>query len=382
MNKKIRIIVLVLISVLLQFSVVFANQTKPAKKSVKETKLTEKRAKSLNASILAGPATFFLTNQAYFGENASIGSFVGISGNKLTGKITLLGENAKLFKVVNGELFVNGTIPVSSAYWYDLEVQSEINGVEQIRTFRLVKDNFLRNKVISHRGAWNVKGLPQNSIASLKEAEALGCYGSETDIWISADSVLIINHDTSYGGYIIEDTNSAVLANVKLTNNEQLPTLEMYLVELMKQNKTKLIIEIKTSNKGLARSLACTQILVDKVHEMKADAWVEYIAFDYDVLKKIQACDPVAKIAYLNGDKTPAQASADKMTGLDYQSKIYKANENYSTDAKNLGLTLNVWTVDAAADMDYYIAKNFDYITTNQPQLLFDRVKTLLGVQL
>lgn len=354
-----------MITFIVPFSIVFANQTTQGIKS------------TVNSTV--APVSFFLTNQTYFGENTKIGSFVDLSGNKLTGQISLQGENATLFKVVNGDLFVNGTIPVSSVYWYDLEVLTELNGVQQTRTFRLVKDDFLRNKVIAHRGAWKIKALPQNSIASLKEAEAIGCYGSETDIWISSDSVLIINHDTSYGGYVIEDTKSSVLATVKLTNNEQLPTLQMYVEELMKQNKTKLIIEIKTSNKGLARSLASAQILVDKIHEMKVDAWVEYIAFDYDVLKKIHLCDPVAKIAYLNGDKTPAQASADKMNGLDYQTTVYKANLTYSTDAKNAGLTLNVWTIDASDDMDYYIGKNFDFITTNQPQLLFDRVKAILG---
>jgi len=379
MNKELRIIALVLISFFVQVSLIFAYQTKPVPESTNDNNLSAKKTAFFNSTIATEPAAFFLTTQTYFGENTKIGSFVDMSGNKLTGQISLHGENATLFKVSNGELFVNGTIPASSTYWYDLDVQADINGVQQTRTFRLVKDDFLRDKVIAHRGAWKIKALPQNSIASLKEAEALGCYGSETDIWISADSVLIINHDTSYGGYVIEDTKSAVLATVKLTNNEQLPTLQMYLEELMKQNKTKLIIEIKTSNKGLARSLASAQILVDKVHEMKADAWVEYIAFDYDVLKKIHSCDPVAKIAYLNGDKTPAQVFADKMTGLDYQNTVYKASVNYPTDAKNLGLTLNAWTIDATADMDYYIGKNFDFITTNQPQLLFDRVKAILG---
>lgn len=378
MNKELRIIAIALISISVHFPVVFASQTMSGIKLTGETGLPKKNA-PLKSSSATAPPEFFLTNQTYFGDNTKIGSFIDINGNKVTDQITLIGENASLFKVVNGELFVNGTIPSTSAYWYDITVRSTTNAIQQTRSFRLVKDDFLRNKVIAHRGAWKIKALPQNSIASLKEAIALGCYGSETDIWMSADSVLIVNHDTSYGGYVIENTKSSVLATVKLTNNEQLPTLQMYLEELMKQNKTKLIIEIKTSNKGLARSLASTQLLVDMIHEMKANAWVEYIAFDYDVLKKIHSIDPVAKIAYLNGDKTPAQAFADKMTGLDYQNTVYKANVTYPTDAKNLGLTLNAWTIDATADMDYYIGKNFDYITTNQPQLLFDRIKALMG---
>ena len=59
---------------------------------------------------------------------------------------------------------------------------------------------FANNKVIAHRGAWKNTGTPQNSIASLKAAIALGCAGSETDVHMTADSALVINHDPEWGG--------------------------------------------------------------------------------------------------------------------------------------------------------------------------------------
>jgi glycerophosphoryl diester phosphodiesterase len=49
------------------------------------------------------------------------------------------------------------------------------------------KENTTR--VIAHRGAWKNTGVPENSIASLQHAIALGCYGSEFDVHLSADSV-------------------------------------------------------------------------------------------------------------------------------------------------------------------------------------------------
>ena len=51
------------------------------------------------------------------------------------------------------------------------------------------------NPVIAHRGAWKKNGLPQNSIASLRQAIALEWGGSEFDVRMTADDSLIINHD-------------------------------------------------------------------------------------------------------------------------------------------------------------------------------------------
>ncbi|PWK00984.1 hypothetical protein BC749_102554 [Flavobacterium araucananum] len=38
-------------------------------------------------------------------------------------------------------------------------------------------------------------------------------------------------------------------------------------------------------------------------------------------------------------------------------------------------MTLNVWTVNDAHEMNWIIENNFDYITTNEPELLKQRIK-------
>lgn len=58
--------------------------------------------------------------------------------------------------------------------------------------------NFLKNGVVAHRGAWKNDGLPQNSIASLKKAISLEVAGSEFDVQLTADGVLVLNHDPVY----------------------------------------------------------------------------------------------------------------------------------------------------------------------------------------
>ena len=153
--------------------------------------------------------------------------------------------------------------------------------------FELNAQSFLNNKVVAHRGAWKNTGAPQNSIASLQNAIKLGCTGSEFDVRMTQDEVLVINHDPHFEGLDIEKTNYADLRKKPLKNGEPIPTLKKYLEEGMKQHKTLLITEIKPSPTGKERSLLLTQKVVDMVREMKAQDWVVYISFDYDILKKV-----------------------------------------------------------------------------------------------
>ncbi|MCL4127244.1 UNVERIFIED_CONTAM: hypothetical protein GTU68_017803 [Idotea baltica] len=112
------------------------------------------------------------------------------------------------------------------------------------------------------------------------------------------------------------------------------------------------------------------------VKELKAEPYIHsYISFGYDILKKIIAIDSTAKTQYLNGTKTPEQLKADGIAGLDYHLKIFKKNPQWIQSAKDLGLTLNAWTVNKTEDLDWLVANEFDYITTNEPELLFERVE-------
>lgn len=205
-----------------------------------------------------------------------------------------------------------------------------------------------------HRGAWKQSNTTENSITALQNAVKLGCMGSEFDVHMSADSVLFVNHDHSIKGTEIEKATAAELEKIKLSNGETLPTLEAYLLEGMKQSKTKLILEIKTSKLGKERSLALTERVVKMVHDLKAQAWTEYIAFDYDVCKS-KELTPEAAVSYLNGDKTPEQLVADGLSGFDYHYNVLRKNENWIPEASQRKLTTNVWTVNGEKDLRWFL---------------------------
>ncbi|MFA5326349.1 MAG: family 16 glycosylhydrolase [Prolixibacteraceae bacterium] len=235
-------------------------------------------------------------------------------------------------------------------------------------------ESFLTNGVIAHRGAWKKENLPQNSIASLKQAIQIGAAGSEFDVQLTADGVLVVNHDPDYADMKIEKTDFASLEKVPLKNGETLPTLENYLKTGMTQQKTKLILELKPSTEGKDRSILLAQNAVEKVKQMHAQDWIVYISFDYDIVEKIHQLDQSAKTMYLGGNKSPEELKADGIWGADYNQKVFEKEPNWIREARQNKIATNVWTVDDFAKMDYFLSQDIDFITTDEPEVLLNKV--------
>ncbi len=98
-------------------------------------------------------------------------------------------------------------------------------------------------QVIAHRGYWKTEGSAQNSLKALEKADSIGCYGSEFDVWITGDGMLVVNHDAKVDSVVIEQATAGEVLALKLSNGENLPTLEQYL-ELGKKCTTRLILEL------------------------------------------------------------------------------------------------------------------------------------------
>ena len=233
-----------------------------------------------------------------------------------------------------------------------------------------------QNNVVAHRGAWKNLNLPENSIASLENAIKLNCTGSEFDVRMTADGVLIVYHDATYHNLEIEKTKYVNLAEFKLSNGENLPTLKEYIKAGLKNNSsTKLVCEIKPSVLSKEKGQLIATKVVKLVRALKAEKMVDYISFDYDILKRINTIDPFAITQYLNGEKSPEQLKADGISGADYHFSVYKKNPEWIESAKKNQLILNVWTVNLIEDLDWFIDKKFNFITTDEPELLLERLK-------
>ena len=92
----------------------------------------------------------------------------------------------------------------------------------------LVGANFYhaQTQVIAHRGFWKTNPTTaENSIAALKNAQNLKVYGSEFDVRMTKDGVLVINHDEHINGVEIATSDFRSLKKQKLSNGENLSTL-------------------------------------------------------------------------------------------------------------------------------------------------------------
>lgn len=313
----------------------------------------------------------YLSNHTFSKENNVIGT-VSLHGSEA--KFKLKGDNAKRFTLKGKQLSIRKKYIETGTKWYDLSIEAQTRSGVHEETFRLVKDDFHKNRVIAHRGAWKNTGASENSISALQHAVRLGCQGSEFDVHMTSDSGLIVNHDPSFKGKTIHSTSFAELKQLKLSNGENMPGLEEYLAEGMKQNSTKLILELKpTINKE--RAIQSAQKVYEMVRSMKAQAWIDYISFDYNICMELMRLDPHSRVAYLNGDKAPDLLAADKLWGLDYNQSVFQKNPGWIEQAKAKGLTINAWTVNDPKLLQWFLDQKIDFITTNEPELLLKMVR-------
>lgn len=242
--------------------------------------------------------------------------------------------------------------------------------------FSIVSDlkDLYSTKIVAHRG-YHSGNAAENSVASLAEAQKLGVYGSEFDVYITTDNVPVIYHNSTfkgdevpenskYKGWRPDSKSYEEIKGYKLANGEPLPTLDDYLNQARLYPAVKLIIEIK-SHITADRTMAAAQVCVDAVKAKGLRNQVEYIAFSYDVCKRIVQLDPEAKVQYLNGDKSPSVVKADGISGIDYT--YGKLTDEWIKEALGLGMTINVWTVNNVNDMLAFMAKGVSLITTDKP---------------
>lgn len=224
-------------------------------------------------------------------------------------------------------------------------------------------------KVIAHRGYWKTEGSAQNSIRSLIKADSIGCYASELDVWMTADSILVVNHDADINGIIIETSLSDEVLAQKLINGENVPTLEDYFAEASNL-PIRLVCEVKTHNSRDSEKIAIRKIIELANHYGLNDK-IDYITFSKDGFKNFINLSPSSSnVYYLEGDYIPAQILYEGGRGIDYQIGILKQHKEWIEECHKMGLLVNVWTVDSEEDMEWCINQGVDFITTNEPETL------------
>ena len=224
-------------------------------------------------------------------------------------------------------------------------------------------------KVIAHRGYWQAPGSAQNSIRALVKADSVGCYASEFDVWMTGDSVLVVNHDHDIEGIVIEKATYAELKNLRLPNGEAIPTLDEYLKAAVSLN-VRLVCELKVHDSREHEAQAVAGIL-EAVARYGLESRTDYITFSATAFKDFCSKAPAeCGVYYLNGDYIPSQIKFMGGQGIDYSMRTMRNHPEWIDEAHDLGLLVNIWTVDAEADMKWCIEHGADFITTDKPEEL------------
>jgi len=236
--------------------------------------------------------------------------------------------------------------------------------------------------IVAHRGFWNCEagGKSENSIASLKAAQDAGLWGSECDVHITTDNVVLVNHNNDINGKVIENHKYADFAGDLLPNGEKRPTLDEYLDQAAKCPTTKLIIELKPHNAEAREDMLVTRtIAILKAKGMYNPDRVLFISFSRHICDLIAQEHPQFVNQYLSTNyvknESPIVYAKRGINGIDYQFKMFQMNPSWVSDAHTLGMSVNAWTVDKENDIKEMIKAGVDAITSNEPL----RVRELLG---
>lgn len=227
-------------------------------------------------------------------------------------------------------------------------------------------------KVVAHRGHWQAEGSAQNSIRSLIKADSIGCYACEFDVWITSDDVLVVNHNADINGLVIENEKSDKLLKCKLSNGENLSTLNAFL-DTAKVLNLKLVLELKPHVDKIRENLA-----VDKIIEMVKEKGLEdriiYISFSRNALERFVSKSDCPTFFLTGVDINELKAMG--ATGADYHINVFrKKNPTWIKEFKAAGIPINVWTVNEPEDIKWSIDNDVDYITTNFPERTFEMLK-------
>lgn len=231
--------------------------------------------------------------------------------------------------------------------------------------------------ITAHRGYWNCEeaGYAENSIKSLELAQKNNLWGSEFDVHITSDLVLVVHHDATIKGKNIHTHNYADFADYRLKNGEKLPTLDEYLTQAEKGG-TVLVFELKKQiDKAHEDYMVDKSIEALKAHGLFDPKKVIFISFSLNICERIAALCPGFTNQYLDKDISPDELAAKGINGVDYHYSVFDKNPTWFQQARNHKMSINVWTVNKKEDIQRMIDLGVDCITTNEPLL----VREILG---
>ena len=224
------------------------------------------------------------------------------------------------------------------------------------------------NKIIAHRGVFDNKSVPENSMLSFMNAIKYN-YPIELDVQLTKDNKLVVFHDDNLlrmTGYdkLLQEANYSEISNLKLLNaNENIPTFN----EVLKLINNRVFLDIEVKNTKRVKE-TCDLLMKELINYSNYSIKsfnpfiVRFIKKNYTSVR----CGYLISIKYnkliLFLCKNIFFIKYSMCDFLSLDKKLLKKDKFKNLSSK---YPLQVWTIKKKEDVNYI--DNVTYICNNLP---------------
>ena len=239
--------------------------------------------------------------------------------------------------------------------------------------------------IVAHRGFWNCEeaGYAKNSVAALREAQEAGFWGSEFDVNMTSDGVLIVYHDSDVEGKKIEKHPYSVFKDFKIKNGETIPTIDQYLEQGKKYPETMLVYEMKPHSCAEVED-RFVELTIQKLeeHGLLSPDRVMFISFSLHMCEVLAQKLPEFTVQYLGADQSPDKLAEKKINGIDFNYRNFYLHKKWYKMARRHKMSVNAWTVNSEMDMKNMFKMGVDQLTTDNPLQARELLKEMKYVEI
>lgn len=231
----------------------------------------------------------------------------------------------------------------------------------------------------AHRGA---SGLaPENTLAALEKAIALGATMAEIDLQQTADDRLAVFHDdlvdrTTDGTGPLWSKTLAELQTLDAGSwfdpafaGETVPSLE----EVVAATRGRLQLNLELKLHGHERDFA--DLVIRTIYDSNSGDHCLLTSFDHDLVDVLQKRDPGLDLGYIVGPGQPPPSTLLYRPARCLSVEKSLVDADLMDGARRAGKQIHTWTVNETADMTRLIDLGVAAIITNFP----DRFPRMAG---
>ena len=249
--------------------------------------------------------------------------------------------------------------------------------MDAIESFPAGQRTLTRTPVITaHRGLHET--APENTERSALLAAEAGTDAIECDVHLSADGVVMVNHDSTTGALMNQNLWISAATRLQLQSltfrdkalaGDRMPTLAQ-LFQAVQGRDTVFLVEIKSEDPALIEPLVRT------VKAAGMENRVVFLSYSTEQLQRVRARMPEAAVGYLaactrSGADTAANLKAMAEV-LDPLCAFYSCPQESQTTAltraaRHRGILIHPWTVDEYELFEQKYYDGYHGITTDHP---------------